>query len=86
MTQPKAWMTKDPGNGQYAMWGQKPTSDYYTEHPEKLIELYTAAQLREAQVAVLREAAEWFDPRRVYFAHDAANYLNRMADELEKQK
>lgn len=84
MTQPKAWMTKDTGNGQYAMWGQKPTSDYYTEHPEKLIELYTAAQLREAQVEVLREAAEWFEA----YGNKGFSVVNlrRMADELEKQK
>ena len=54
--------------------------------PDRIDELYTADQLRQAKVEVLREAAEWFDPCRVYFAHDAANYLNRMADELEKQK
>lgn len=45
--------------------------------------LYTADQLREAQVKMLREAATTVLAR--YFAHDAANYLNRMADELEKQ-
>ena len=40
---PVAWMTKmlDTGPGQYAMWGQKPTSDYWLEHPEKLIPLFT---------------------------------------------
>lgn len=44
---------------------------------------YSADQLREAQVKVLREAADVVLAR--YFAHDAANYLNRMADELGKQ-
>jgi hypothetical protein len=39
--EPVAWMTEDRGNGQYAMWGQKPTSDYWLNHPEKLIPLYT---------------------------------------------
>jgi hypothetical protein len=42
---PVAWMTEDKGNGQYAMWGQKPTSDYWLNHPEKLIPLFTKEQL-----------------------------------------
>ena len=42
---PVAWMTEDKGNGQYAMWGQKPTSDYWLNHPEKLIPLFTKDQL-----------------------------------------
>ena len=43
--EPVAWMTEDKGNGQYAMWGQKPTSDYWLNHPEKLIPLYTKERL-----------------------------------------
>ena len=43
---------------------------------------YSADQLREAQATALREAATTVLVR--YFAHDAANYLNRMADELEQ--
>ena len=42
--------------------------------------LYTADQLREAQVKVLREAA-----RGCEYEKDA-NRIRRMADELEKQK
>ena len=38
---PVAWMTKDNGNGQYAMWGQKPTAQYYVDYPEDLISLFT---------------------------------------------
>lgn len=41
------------------------------------------AAMRFAQVKVLREAATTVLAR--YFAHDAANYLNHMANELEKQ-
>ena len=47
-------------------------------------ELYTADQLRAAQVAVLREAADYANrikDRRVMYFH-----LHRMADELEKSK
>ena len=43
--EPVAWMTEDKGNGQYAMWGQKPTSDYWLNHPEKLIPLFTKDKL-----------------------------------------
>ena len=39
--------------------------------------------LTKAKVEVLREAATTVLAR--YFAHDAANYLDRRADELEKQ-
>jgi hypothetical protein len=38
--EPVAWMTENTGDGRYAMWGQKPTSDYWDNNPEKLIPLY----------------------------------------------
>ena len=48
------------------------------------VPLYTANQLREAQVAVLRDAAEWFEA----YGNKGFSVINlcRMADELEKQK
>lgn len=49
----------------------------------KGFEIHESDQLRKAKVEVLREAATTVLAR--YFAHDAANYLDRMADELGKQ-
>ncbi len=50
--------------------------------PDRIDELYTADQLREAQVKVLREAADQW----VYVpGEDAYGFLRRMADELEEQ-
>jgi hypothetical protein len=43
--EPVAWMTEDTGNGQYAMWGQKPMSEYWINNPDKLIPLFTKEQL-----------------------------------------
>lgn len=45
------------------------------------VELYTADQLREAQVEALREAADYLDLREI----DPSSELRRMVDELEKQ-
>ncbi len=46
------------------------------------IQLFSADQLRQAKVETLREAASTISKR--YYAHDAANYLSRLADELER--
>lgn len=45
---------------------------------------YTAAQLREAQVKVLREAADAISKGMA--PNKAREMIRRMADELEKQK
>lgn len=67
--EPVAWMFDEEG--------------FTTEPDQGGTPLYTADQLRKAKVEVLREAATTVLAR--YFAHDAANYLDRRADELEKQ-
>ena len=38
--EPVAWKTID-NNGHYAMWGQKPMSDYWVQHSDNLIPLFT---------------------------------------------
>lgn len=48
----------------------------------KIAKMFSADQLKQAQVAILREAAEKLQPTD-YFAYVE---LNRMAQELEKQK
>lgn len=48
--------------------------------PDRIDELYTADQLREAQVKVLREAADRLAPNGGWRAVE----LNRMVSELEK--
>lgn len=48
--------------------------------PDRIDELYTADQIREAQVTALREAADYLDLREI----DPSSELRRMADELEK--
>ena len=49
------------------------------------IRLFSADQLREAQVKVLREAADWFMKGHGQWVASAAE-LRRMADEIERSK
>lgn len=67
--EPVAWMFDEEG--------------FTTEPDQGGTPLYTADQLREAQVKVLREAAKEaaLDGGTAY----VAAWLRRMADELEKQ-
>ena len=57
---------------------------YDMECTNKPHDLYTADQLREAQVKVLREAAEHFERRG--YQDVIGRDLRRMADELEEGK
>lgn len=65
----------------------EPSGGVWLDGPDKRhffpygTELYTADQLREVQVKVLREAADYLDLREI----DPSSELRRMADELEKQ-
>lgn len=53
--------------------------------PDRIDELYTADQLRQAKVEVLREAAESWETVGYSKFRTPAEELRRMADELEKQ-
>lgn len=52
--------------------------------PDRIDELYTADQLREAQVKVLREAADFYEPPTMR-GFEMYEHLRHMADELKKQ-
>ncbi len=66
--EPVAWMFDEEG--------------FTTEPDQGGTPLYTADQLREAQVKVLREAADAFAKAPTDYP---PYWLRRMADELEKQ-
>ena len=66
--------------GDYYCYVVAPPIDSY----EIAIPLYTATQLREAQVRVLREKARWFrESSATFTGEDVAEGLRRLADELE---
>ena len=78
---PVAWLYKwDKGSDVWQHQLQGESLFDFVPNPHTCTPLYTADQLREAQVKVLREAADYLDLREI----DPSSELRRMADELEK--